>query len=290
MRGRIYLPVNELQRFDVKAHEILKRPSDAEFRARFARLMQFQAAARPWLVRRGLRAAARRRPPRAEARPDDGQHLPHLAARDRTRRLCRAAPARQPDAAAQVLAGLAGPGPGPGLSPCPASAPTRRLRAMKIAIVGAGWAGMAAAVTAVQAGHARHRVGGRHARWAAAPAPCRAQLPDGSAVVLDNGQHILIGAYSESLRLMRRVGVDPDTGLAAPAAAHPRFPMAAASRFPRWPAPLDALAGIATARGWQWPRQTGLAAAGTALAPGQLPVRRRPVGRRPVPRADAARA
>ena len=43
MRGRIYLPVDELQRFDVKAHEILKRPSDAEFRARFVQLMQFQA-------------------------------------------------------------------------------------------------------------------------------------------------------------------------------------------------------------------------------------------------------
>ena len=38
-RGRIYLPVNELQRFDVKAHEILKRlPSE-----RFTALMQFQA-------------------------------------------------------------------------------------------------------------------------------------------------------------------------------------------------------------------------------------------------------
>jgi len=38
-RGRIYLPVNELQRFDVKAHEILKRvPSE-----RFQALMAFQA-------------------------------------------------------------------------------------------------------------------------------------------------------------------------------------------------------------------------------------------------------
>jgi 15-cis-phytoene synthase len=25
VRGRIYLPVNELQRFDVKAHELIKR-------------------------------------------------------------------------------------------------------------------------------------------------------------------------------------------------------------------------------------------------------------------------
>jgi phytoene synthase len=39
MRGRIYLPVNELQQFDVKAHEILKRT----YSDRFVALMKFQA-------------------------------------------------------------------------------------------------------------------------------------------------------------------------------------------------------------------------------------------------------
>lgn len=39
MRGRIYLPVNELQQFDVKAHEILKRT----YSDRFTALMKFQA-------------------------------------------------------------------------------------------------------------------------------------------------------------------------------------------------------------------------------------------------------
>ena len=43
MRGRIYLPVNELQQFDVKAHEILKRQESDEFRQRFVALMRFQA-------------------------------------------------------------------------------------------------------------------------------------------------------------------------------------------------------------------------------------------------------
>ena len=38
LRGRIYLPVNDLQRFDVKAHEILKR----QYSSRFTALMQFQ--------------------------------------------------------------------------------------------------------------------------------------------------------------------------------------------------------------------------------------------------------
>jgi phytoene synthase len=39
LRGRIYLPVNELQQFDVKAHEILKR----QHSERFSALMKFQA-------------------------------------------------------------------------------------------------------------------------------------------------------------------------------------------------------------------------------------------------------
>jgi phytoene synthase len=39
LRGRIYLPVSELQQFDVKAHEILKRT----YSERFTDLMQFQA-------------------------------------------------------------------------------------------------------------------------------------------------------------------------------------------------------------------------------------------------------
>ena len=40
MRGRIYLPVNELQQFEVKAHEVLKR----SYSDRFTALMKFQAA------------------------------------------------------------------------------------------------------------------------------------------------------------------------------------------------------------------------------------------------------
>ena len=39
LRGRIYLPVNEMQQFDVKAHEILKRT----YSDRFTALMKFQA-------------------------------------------------------------------------------------------------------------------------------------------------------------------------------------------------------------------------------------------------------
>ncbi|MEQ1536248.1 MAG: presqualene diphosphate synthase HpnD [Burkholderiaceae bacterium] len=45
-RGRIYLPMNELQQFDVKAHELLKydaKTVQPDFQPRFAALMTFQA-------------------------------------------------------------------------------------------------------------------------------------------------------------------------------------------------------------------------------------------------------
>jgi 15-cis-phytoene synthase len=47
VRGRIYLPVNDLQRFDLKAHELLKRGAvpgsdTADFERRFRALMDFQ--------------------------------------------------------------------------------------------------------------------------------------------------------------------------------------------------------------------------------------------------------
>jgi len=42
-RGRIYLPVSELQRFDVKANEILARKPPFGYSERFTALMKFQA-------------------------------------------------------------------------------------------------------------------------------------------------------------------------------------------------------------------------------------------------------
>ncbi len=119
---------------------------------------------------------------------------------------------------------------------------------MKIAILGAGWAGMAAAVRATELGaavtlfEASRSLGGR-AR------AVDATLPDGSPVLLDNGQHLLIGAYSETLGLMRQVGVDPELALLRLPLTL-KFPDGHGLQLPTWPAPWNALAGIASAKGW----------------------------------------
>lgn len=128
---------------------------------------------------------------------------------------------------------------------------------MKIAVIGAGWAGLAAAVCAVQAGHAvsvweaSRTLGGRARAM-------EARMPDGSCATLDNGQHILIGAYTESLRLMRLVGVDPHHSLLRLPFAL-RYPDDSGIRFAPWPAPMDALAGIIGARGWSLADKAALA-------------------------------
>ena len=134
--------------------------------------------------------------------------------------------------------------------PAPSTAPLR------LAILGAGWAGMAAAVRAVELGHhvtvfeAARTLGGRARGVALA-------LPDGREVMVDNGQHILIGAYSDSLRLMRTVGVDPDTALLRRPLAL-QYPDGSGLALPDWPAPLDAAAGILAARGWAWRERLAL--------------------------------
>lgn len=120
---------------------------------------------------------------------------------------------------------------------------------MKIAVVGAGWAGCAAAVEATRLGHqvtlfeASRTAGGRARRVMATVA--------GQSLALDNGQHILIGAYAETLRLMKDVGIDEQSALLRLPLTL-QFPDGNGLTLPDWPAPLDAFAGILSARGWPW--------------------------------------
>ena len=121
---------------------------------------------------------------------------------------------------------------------------------------------MAAAIAHRQAGRqvtvfeAARTVGGR-AR--AVPGV----LPNGTAATLDNGQHILIGAYTESLRLMRLVGVDPTTALLRLPLTL-QFPDGQGLQLPDLAPPLDALLGIVRAKGWGWQDKVALLRTATA--------------------------
>ncbi|MCC7483357.1 MAG: FAD-dependent oxidoreductase [Burkholderiales bacterium] len=113
---------------------------------------------------------------------------------------------------------------------------------MNAAVIGGGYAGIAAAVTLAARGlpvtlyEAARTLGGR------------ARRVDRAEAALDNGLHILIGAYRETLRLMRLVGADPDRLLLRMPfewRIHGVLSLAAAAL----PAPLHLLGGLAGARG-----------------------------------------
>ena len=80
---------------------------------------------------------------------------------------------------------------------------------------------------------------------------------DRQRITVDNGQHILIGAYTESLRLMRLVGVKPKTALLRLPMTL-RFADGGGLRLPRLPAPFNLLLGVLGARGWLWADKTAL--------------------------------
>jgi len=132
---------------------------------------------------------------------------------------------------------------------------------VKVAVIGAGWAGCAAAVEATRLGQqvtlfeAGRIAGGRARR-------VDGQWPDGTALPLDNGQHILIGAYTETLRLMAELGLDVKTRLQRLPLTL-QFPDGSGLAFPLLPTPLDAFAGIVRARGWSWRDKLSLLRAAT---------------------------
>jgi squalene-associated FAD-dependent desaturase len=127
-------------------------------------------------------------------------------------------------------------------------------RPVRIGIVGGGWAGMAAAVTAVERGahvslfEAAPQLGGRARAM-------EVNGPDGASLTLDNGQHILIGAYTTTLGLMQSVGVPlRESLLRLPLG----LPMAGGGGLcappwaRNWPAPWGALAAVLGSSTWGW--------------------------------------
>lgn len=109
----------------------------------------------------------------------------------------------------------------------------------RVAIVGGGWAGIACAVELVDHGvpvtlfEAAKQLGGR------------ARRVDWNSLAIDNGQHLMIGAYRESLRLMRQLGTEPLLERRPLQLNLPGFRL----RLPRLPSPLHLAFGLFTASG-----------------------------------------
>jgi len=114
-----------------------------------------------------------------------------------------------------------------------------------IAVIGGGWAGCAAAVTLTKAGkrvslfEAGRTLGGR------------ARRVDLDGRTLDNGQHILLGAYRSTLSLMKTVGIDAERAMLR-LPLQMRYPAGADGMdfvAPRLPAPWHMLVALFRATG-----------------------------------------
>jgi len=122
---------------------------------------------------------------------------------------------------------------------------------LEIAVVGAGWAGLAAAVEATSAG-------AHVTLYEMAPsAGGRARDVAWHGRVLDNGSHICIGAYVDTLRLLQTVGVDAAT-------TFDRRPLSLVDCSGRGlrmraGAPIAAFAlAVLRRRGWSWRERIAL--------------------------------
>ncbi len=127
-------------------------------------------------------------------------------------------------------------------------------------MIGAGWAGLAAAVRLVQRGAAVTLF------EMAGQAGGRARRVSTRAGDFDNGQHILIGAYTATLALMRTVGADPDALLLRRPLVL-RTPDGRGLQLPAGAALPAFVRGVLGARGWRWTHRLALlrAAAGWQL-------------------------
>lgn len=117
---------------------------------------------------------------------------------------------------------------------------------MNVGIIGGGWAGLAAAVALHDAGCQVHVYEAAEQRGGRARGVSRPGFP----VTIDNGQHILLGAYTETLKLMVRLEQDPGKRFL-------RMPLKLKSadgqfelRCRNLPSPLHAAAGVLLAKGW----------------------------------------
>jgi squalene-associated FAD-dependent desaturase len=115
----------------------------------------------------------------------------------------------------------------------------------RVAVVGGGWSGLAAAVALCE--RADLTLYEAAPRWGG-----RARRVEQDGVALDNGQHILLGAYRDTLTAIKAVGGDP-AALFARLPLELNYPGRMRLRVPaRLPAPLHLAGALLAARGLTW--------------------------------------
>lgn len=115
-----------------------------------------------------------------------------------------------------------------------------------VTIIGAGWAGLTAAVILSQ-----NNIPVRLLESAAQPGG-RARRIEYQGMALDNGQHLLLGAYEHTLSLLAILGIEEHQVLARlPVRLHMRSPKGGEVllKTPHLPAPFHLLIGLLGARG-----------------------------------------
>ena len=127
-----------------------------------------------------------------------------------------------------------------------ASAWTTLSQRLQIAIVGAGWAGLAAAITAAQKGHQVTLLEASKF-WGGRARSIQTHFED--YPLLDNGQHILIGAYQKTLSMMQIVGIDLEKAFWRKP-LDLRYADGSGLSLPNKPFPLNLLQGIAFNSSW----------------------------------------
>lgn len=127
---------------------------------------------------------------------------------------------------------------------------------MNIAIIGGGWAGMTAAIKLQQQGH-QLSIFEAARTWGGRARALQVQGPQGQDWTLDNGQHILIGAYSACLQHMGTIGLAPQA-LLLRTPLDLRYPDRTGLHLPDCRPPFDALFGILRTQGWTWSEKLAL--------------------------------
>ena len=137
-------------------------------------------------------------------------------------------------------------------------------RGFDVAIVGGGFAGLSAATALAERGHtvvvleARPGLGGRATSF----------IDAASGERVDNGQHLLVGAYHETFAFLRRIGSSDAVSL------QPRLSVTFVDRngsrstlsTGSLPPPLHLLGGIATWSALSWRDRLAALRIGPALA------------------------